>query len=92
MENPAVIQGSKMLRALGNKKRLEIMYILRDGERKVGDLEKMIGLSQSALSQHLAVLRSAGIVDTRRQAQAIYYSIKNNNATKLLKMLDDIYD
>ena len=52
MENPAVIQGSKMLRALGNKKRLEIMYILRDGERKVGDLEKMIGLSQSALSQH----------------------------------------
>ena len=72
MENPAVTQGSKLLKALGNKKRLEVMYILREGEQKVGDLEKIIGLSQSALSQHLAVLRSAGIVDTRRQAQAIY--------------------
>lgn len=76
MENPAVTQGSKLLKALGNKKRLEVMYILREGEQKVGDLEKIHpGLSQSALSQHLAVLRSAGIVDTRRQAQAIYYSV-----------------
>ena len=90
MENPAVTQGSKLLKALGNKKRLEVMYILR--EQKVGDLEKIIGLSQSALSQHLAVLRSAGIVDTRRQAQAIYYSVKNDNAVRLLKMLDDIYN
>ena len=57
MENPAVTQGSKLLKALGNKKRLEVMYILREGEQKVGDLEKIIGLSQSALSQHLAVLR-----------------------------------
>ena len=87
MENPAVTQGSKLLKALGNKKRL-----LREGEQKVGDLEKIIGLSQSALSQHLAVLRSAGIVDTRRQAQAIYYSVKNDNAVRLLKMLDDIYN
>ena len=90
MENPAVTQGSKLLKALGNKKRLEVMYILREGEQKVGDLEKIIGLSQSALSQHLAVLRSAGIVDTRRQA--IYYSVKNDNAVRLLKMLDDIYN
>lgn len=50
MENPAVTQGSKLLKALGNKKRLEVMYILREGEQKVGDLEKIIGLSQSALS------------------------------------------
>ena len=92
LENPAVSQGSKLLKALGNKKRLEVMYILREGEQKVGDLEKIIGLSQSALSQHLAVLRSAGIVDTRRQAQAIYYSVKNDNAVWLLKMLDDIYN
>ena len=92
MENPAVTQGSKLLKALGNKKRLEVMYILREGEQKVGDLEKIIGLSQSALSQHLAVLRSAGIVDTRRQAPAIYYSDKNDNAVRLLKMLDDIYN
>lgn len=40
MENPAVTQGSKLLKALGNKKRLEVMYILREGEQKVGDLEK----------------------------------------------------
>ncbi len=91
MDNPSVCQGAKLLKALGNKKRLEVMYILRDGEQKVGDLEKMIGLSQSALSQHLAVLRSSGIVGTRRQAQAVYYSVKNKNALRLLKMLDEIY-
>ncbi len=91
MENQAVVQGARLLKALGNKKRLEVMYILRKGEQKVGDLEKMIGLSQSALSQHLAVLRAAGIVATRRQAQAIYYSVKNGNAVRLLNMLDDLY-
>ena len=92
MENPAVTQGSKLLKALGNKKRLEVMYILREGEQKVGDLEKIIGLCQSALSLLLAFLRSAGFVDTWGLAQAIYYSVKNDNAVRLLKMLDDIYN
>lgn len=92
MENSAVMHGSKLLKAMGNKKRLEIMYILQQQEQKVGDLEKLIGLSQSALSQHLAILRSAGIVTTRRQAQAIYYSIQNKNAIRLLKLLNEIYN
>ena len=92
MENPAVTQGSKLLKALGNKKTPGSDVYSPRRRTKSRRPGKIIGLSQSALSQHLAVLRSAGIVDTRRQAQAIYYSVKNDNAVRLLKMLDDIYN
>lgn len=92
MDSMAVVKGSKLLKALGNRKRLEIMYLLQKKECKVGDLETKIGLSQSALSQHLAILRTAGIVATRRQAQSIFYSIKNENALKLLQLLDKMYN
>ena len=72
------VKSAAFLKALGNAKRLEIVGILRKGEKKVGDLEKIIGISQSALSQHLAVLRTAGIVSTRRSAQSVFYSLSDN--------------
>lgn len=92
MKNLAVSLGSKMLRALGNEKRLEILYNLVDNELKVGDLEQKVGLSQSALSQHLAILRAENIVKTRRQAQTIFYSIKSDKVLKLLGVLDNMYN
>ncbi len=92
MENPAVKKGSKLFKFLSNKKRLEVVYILRDGEKKVRELEKIVGLSQSALSQHLAILRTAGIVETNRQAQTVFYSIKSRDVIYLLKLLDDMYN
>ena len=55
MKNLAITQGAAMLKALGNQKRLEILYHLSGKELNVGELEKMVDLSQSALSQHLAV-------------------------------------
>ena len=58
MKNLAVSAGAKMLKAMGNEKRLEILYNLSEQELNVGELEKIVGLSQSALSQHLAVLRA----------------------------------
>ncbi len=79
------------LKALGNAKRLEIVGILRKGEKKVGDLEKIIGISQSALSQHLAVLRTAGIVSTRRSAQSVFYSLSDNKCYRLLELLDELF-
>ena len=85
-------KASALLKALANEKRLMIVCILSKGEKNVGDLEQFIGLSQSALSQHLARLRRDGIVDTRREAQTIYYSIKDEAVPKLLGCLATIYD
>ena len=85
-------KASALLKALANEKRLMIVCILCKGEKNVGELEQFIGLSQSALSQHLARLRRDGIVDTRREAQTIYYSIKDKTVPKLLECLAQIYD
>ncbi len=85
-------EASALLKALANEKRLMIVCILCKGEKNVGDLEQFVGLSQSALSQHLARLRRDGIVDTRREAQTIYYSIKHEAVPKLLTCLCTIYD
>ncbi|MFK7840040.1 MAG: ArsR/SmtB family transcription factor [Bdellovibrionales bacterium] len=81
---------SVLLKALSNQKRLHIACVLQNGEKAVGELEKIIGLSQSALSQHLARLRRDNIVKTRREAQTIYYSLDNELAEKLLVSLCDI--
>ena len=80
-----------LLKALSNERRLKIICALYKGEKSVGELEEIVELSQSALSQHLARLRRDGLVDTRRDAQTIYYSM-NNLATKaILNTLYDIY-
>ena len=92
MKNLAVTLGSKLLKALGNEKRLEILFYLQDQELNVGQLEKMVGLSQSALSQHLAILRAENIVKTRRSAQTIFYSIMSAKVLKILALLDGMYN
>ena len=92
MKNLAIDKGSKLLKALANSKRLEILYELLKQEHRVGDLEKLVKLSQSALSQHLAVLRNAEIVVTRRDAQVIFYHIKDEKVIKILNLLNDIYN
>ena len=84
--------GAKMLKAMGNEKRLEILYNLSEQELNVGELEKIVGLSQSALSQHLAVLRAENIVKTRRVAQTIFYSIRSDKVLKVLQLLDGLYN
>ncbi len=91
MKSSAIVNGAKMLKAMGNEKRLEILYHLADKELNVGELEKIIGLSQSALSQHLAVLRRENLVKTRRVAQTIFYSIKNERVTKVLDLLAHLF-
>lgn len=83
---------SALLKSLSNEKRLQIVCILNRAERSVGALEEMVGLSQSALSQHLARLRRDGIVTTRRDAQTIYYSISNKHAQEIMKCLCDIFE
>ena len=65
----------KLLKSMANERRLMILCSLKKGEKSVGELEQIIGLSQSALSQHLARLRHDNVVQTRREAQTIYYSL-----------------
>ena len=82
-----------VLRAMSNAKRMRILNELSDGkERSVSELEGVIAsLSQSALSQHLARLRRANIVRTRRESQTIYYSIDDSDMLRILRLLGHIY-
>ena len=80
-----------LLKALSNERRLRIVCILYDGEKNVSELEAVIGLSQSALSQHLARLRRDGIVSTRRSAQTIYYSLHDRATQSVLGCLHGIF-
>ena len=80
-----------LLKALSNEKRLMIVCALYGGEKNVGELEKIVNLSQSALSQHLARLRRDGLVNTRREAQTIFYSLNDKATEMVLQCLYDIY-
>ena len=82
---------SRVLKALANEKRLLLLCQLVEGECSVGDLNARVDLSQSALSQHLAVLRDEGLVTTRREAQTIYYRLASDNARRLIGLLYDMY-
>ncbi|NBB13863.1 metalloregulator ArsR/SmtB family transcription factor [Caulobacter sp. SLTY] len=84
-------EAAKLLRALGNERRLMILCQLADGERSVGELQALVGLSQSALSQHLAVLREEAIVATRREGQSIWYRIEDAAALKVVATLAEIF-
>ena len=84
-------RAAKLLRALGNERRLMILCQLADGERPVGELQPLVGLSRSALSQHLAVLREEGVVATRRDGQTIWYRISDPAAVKVVATLAEIF-
>jgi DNA-binding transcriptional ArsR family regulator len=80
-----------LLKGLANESRLMIMCVLSEGEISVGDLNKRIKLSQSALSQHLAVLREQDLVQTRRESQTIYYRLRDTAAMNIIEMLHETY-
>ena len=84
-------EAARLLAALANESRLMILCELVDGERSVGTLVEAVGLTQSALSQHLAKLRAAGIVATRRDAQTIYYRLASEAAGSVMTTLAEIY-
>jgi DNA-binding transcriptional ArsR family regulator len=80
-----------LLRTMGGKSRLLVLCNLVEGERSVGELQRIVGLSQSALSQHLAVLRRSKLVETRREMQTIYYRLAGGAASAVLETLHGIY-
>ena len=84
-------EAAQLLKALANESRLMVLCTLSEGELSVGQLNELVDLSQSALSQHLSVLRRDGLVTTRREAQTIYYSLAEGPAGKIIEQLHDIY-
>lgn len=82
---------AKLLRALANERRLMILCQLSGAERSVSELQPLVGLSQSALSQHLAVLREEGVVATRREGQTIWYRITDPAAVRVIETLAEIF-
>jgi DNA-binding transcriptional ArsR family regulator len=84
-------RASELLKAMSNEKRLMILCYLTEGEKSVGQMERLVGLSQSALSQHLARLRRDGLVQTRRASQTIYYSLAGGEASAIMTTLHSLY-
>ncbi len=73
-----------VLRALANQRRLAILSLLGKAEHGVGELQRLIGLEQSAVSQHLARLRAAGLVRRRRDGQTIYYRLDRQRVAEVI--------
>ncbi|MEO0819818.1 MAG: metalloregulator ArsR/SmtB family transcription factor [Pseudomonadota bacterium] len=90
LEARAVSVAAK-LALLGNPRRLMILCRLSEGECSVSGLQTAVGISQSALSQHLARLREAGVVATRREGQTILYRLDNPDTEALMAALYDVF-
>lgn len=85
-------EAASLLRTLSNESRLLVLcHLAESGELSVGELVERIGLSQSALSQHLAKLREEGLVTTRKEAQSVFYRICDPRAQQILALLHDIF-
>lgn len=85
-------QAVDLLKAMANESRLLVLcHLAESGELSVGQLQDRIGLSQSALSQHLAKLRDEGLVATRKEAQTVFYRVCDPRAGQLLALLHDLF-
>ena len=84
-------QACDVLRALANEDRLLLLCQLSQGEKAVGELEQALGIYQPTLSQQLGVLRSDGLVSTRREGKRIFYSIADSKVLALLEVLYQLY-
>lgn len=81
----------EMLKALANRHRLMILCQLIEGERPVRDFAEFLGLRDSTVSQHLALLRKDGLVETRREGQTIWYALASEPVRRLVETLYEIY-
>lgn len=87
----AAREACALLRAVANEHRLIILCSISQGERTVGELQQLLPLSQSALSQHLARLRRDGLVSRRRSGQHIYYSLPPGPVERILETLYELF-
>ena len=88
---PQATHAAALLKAMSNQRRLMILCHLVEGEKSAGELERLVGLRQSALSQHLAKLRGHGLVTTRRDGQSIRYALAKDDARAVIEVLHRLY-
>ncbi len=86
---PHAARAAALLKALGNEQRLTILCHLAPGPLSVGELNERLSLSQSALSQHLAILRDSGVVTTSRASQSVIYSLPPGTVTRIIGLLHE---
>lgn len=84
-------KAEEMLKMLANKNRLVILCALINGEKSVGEMQKLLNISQPLLSQHLAKMRQIGLVTSRREGQSIFYCISSNETKAILDVLSKLY-
>lgn len=87
----SIDRASEFLKALSGRSRLLILCHLSDGEKSVGELVRLTGSRDTAVSQQLALLRKDGIVSSRRQGQTLYYSITHDGAARVLETLRGVF-
>lgn len=89
--NGSAEEAESLLGILANRRRLVILYnLVIEGELPVGELVRRLNIAQSALSQHLALMRAAGIVSTRRDGTTIYYSLTDDRTREMLAAIRDV--
>ena len=86
-----VAEATRLLSAIANEGRLLLLCLLADQEKTVSELEELTGLRQPTVSQQLAKLRQADLVQTRRCGKAIYYRISSPKAQALIQLLHQLY-
>jgi len=94
--DPAVLRGAagqavSALKVLANEERLLLLCQLSQGEMSVGELEELLGIRQPTLSQQLGVLRTEGVVTTRREGKYIFYSVADPRLLEILAVLYRLY-
>jgi ArsR family transcriptional regulator, virulence genes transcriptional regulator len=88
---PKAADAEDFLKAFANRHRLMNLCELHKGERSVSELRQAVGLSQSALSQHMSRLRADALVATRRESQTIHYSLSDAKVARLIGLLSDLF-
>ena len=84
-------RASSLMKTLGHRDRLMILCHLAGGEKSVGEIADLLDISQSPLSQHLSRMRKEGLVETRREAQTIYYTLKSGEAGRIVEVLYELF-
>lgn len=87
----AAEQACILMKTLSHPDRLMVLCQLKEGEKSVGEIAKMVGIAQSPLSQHLSKMRLQGIVKNRRSAQSIFYSLANEEVERIIDLLYSMY-
>lgn len=90
LEKKLHVLHAEVCKTLASPTRIEILNLLQNGEKSVGELAKLMDVTQANASQHLAILRQRGIVNTRKEGTMVYYSIANPKIIKAFNLLREV--